>query len=206
MDTKRRGRGERAGTRHGIAVALIAGLLATGCAPAWVPIDESTPRPFDYWGFELKVPAPVGWMSSYYGPVAGHIFYTVHGQELEEVWIRRFPRTAIVKGTNRTAAGELSVQEMAGLSLDSRRLDDGVGALEVVSNRPATIDGRDCYRIDYRSRNEIGLEKRTVEYGCPVGGWLYRFEFMAPEQHYFERYLPDFEEMTRGIRFSVKGA
>ena len=74
------------------------------------------------------------------------------------------------------------------------------------SKGPSQTGGRDCYRLDYRYRNAIGLPKRTVEYGCPVGQWMYRFEFNAPEQHYFETHLPEFEAMVRTIEFRVPGA
>ena len=180
-------------------------LTTSACAPIWVPIEESTQRPFTFPTIEVQLELPLGWMSSYYAPAGGYAFFTVHGGELEEIWIRRFPKTAMVKGTNRTNAGDLTVQDMATISIDSRRLDDGIGSFEVVSNRPATIGDRDCFRLDYRHRNEIGLEKRTVEYGCPVGTWLYRFEFMAPEQHYFDRYLADFEAVAKSIRFTNSG-
>ncbi|MEM7411418.1 MAG: hypothetical protein AAF430_14360 [Myxococcota bacterium] len=180
--------------------------LLVGCAPAWVLVDESSPRPFTYPTFEIQFDLPQGWMTSYYGPVVGHIFFTVHGGELEEIWVRRFPKTSVVKGTSRNLAGNLTVQDMANVSIDSRRTDEGVGAFALVSNRPATIGGQRCFRLDYRYRNEIGLEKRTVEYGCPVGAWLYRIEFNAPEQHFFERYLGDFEQMAESVVFTAAGA
>jgi hypothetical protein len=183
---------------------MLPGLVA--CAPPFVPIEKSTPTPFVMPTHEMKMALPVGWMSEYYGPMVGYFFFTVHGRELEEIWIRRFPKSWIVKGTNRAVAADMTVQDVAKLSVDSRRLDDGVGAFELVSNRPAEVGGRDCFRLDYRHRNEIGLRKRTVEYGCPVGDWLYRFEFMAPEQHYFERYLSDFEAAVGTIEFTVPGA
>ena len=187
-------------------VPLFVLLLGTACAPIWAPIDEKTPRPFQMTTIEMTMNLPMGWMSSYYAPAVGYFFFTVHGKELEEIWIRRWPKTQVVKGTNRSFGKEMTIQEMANLSLDSRRLDDGVGALEVVSNRPARLEGRDCYRLDYRYRNEIGLPKRTVEYGCPVGSWFYRFEYNAPEQFYFDRRLEDFEKTVETIRFTTKGA
>lgn len=186
-------------------VPLLVLMIGTACAPIWAPIDEKTPRPFAMTTIEMTMDLPVGWMSSYYAPAVGYFFFTVHGEELEEIWIRRWPKVQIVKGTNRNLSGPMTIQEMANLSIDSRRLDDGVGAFEVVSNRPATLDGRDCYRLDYRYRNQIGLPKRTVEYGCPVGTWFYRFEFNAPEQFYFGRRLEDFERMTKTIHFTTKG-
>ena len=191
------------------SVGILLGLLVLGtttaCAPPWVPIDEKTPRPFDMTTMQLRMAMPMGWMSSYYAPVGGYFFFTVHGSELEEFWVRRFPRSAVVKGTGRNTSGRLTVQEMAELSLDSRRLDDGTGNFEVISNRPVTIGGQACFRLDYRHRNAIGLEKRTLEYGCPVGDWLYRFEFMAPEAHYFDRFVRDFEASVATVEFTIPG-
>lgn len=188
------------------SLAFAALLSTTACAPIWSPINEKTPRPFDMPTHQMSMNMPTGWMSSTYGPLAGHFFFTVHGAELEQVWIRRFPKSQEVKGTGRSISEDMTVQDIANLSLDSRRLDNGTGAFELVSNRPAKIDGRDCFRLDYRHRTDIGLELRVIEYGCPVGSWLYRFEFMAPRQHYFERYLADFETMASTIKFAVPGA
>lgn len=123
-----------------------------------------------------------------------------------ESYLRRFPKSRVVKGTNRKVRDDMTIQKIADLSIDSRRTDDGVGAFEVVSNRPSQTGGRDCYRLDYRYRNAIGLPKRTVEYGYPVGTWMYRFEFNAPEQHYFDAHLPEFEAMVRTIEFRVPRA
>lgn len=192
------GRGQRAP-----ALAIL--LVTTACAPIWSPIDDRTPRPFEMPTMQMRMNIPPGWMSSSYGPLAGHYFFTLHGGELEEFWVRRFPRSAIVKGTGRATDGRLTVQEISQISIDSRRLDDGVGRLEVLSNRPVTVGGQSCFRLDYRHRNPIGLEKRTVEYGCPVSTWLYRFEFIAPEEYYFDRYLADFERAVSSIEFTLPG-
>ena len=189
-----------------VLLPLVVTVAAAGCAPIWVPIDDRTPRPFPMTVLELEMALPMDWMSSYYAPMGGYFFFTRHGAELQEIWIRRWPRSQMVKGTNRTITDSMTVQDIAALSLDSRRLDGGVGALEVVSNEPAEIGGQTCYRVDYRHRNAIGLPRRTVEYGCPVGAWIYRFEFMAPEQHYFERYLPDFEASVASAVFKTAGA
>ncbi|MEZ4217520.1 MAG: hypothetical protein R3E88_13640 [Myxococcota bacterium] len=187
-------------------VAAVVAAATTACAPIWVPIEVTTPRPFPMPTFELAMDLPVGWMSSYYGPAIGHFFFTRHGAELQQFWVRRWPKTQVVKGTNRSITSGMTVQDVAMLSLDSRRLDEGVGALEVVSNRPVELGRQACYRLDYRYRDAIGLPRRAVEYGCPVGAWMYRFEYMAPEQHYFDRYLPDFEASVATVVFETAGA
>lgn len=186
-----------------VIVLLVASTL--GCAAIWSPINK-TQKPFELTTIQAAAHLPVGWGSSSYAPVVGVWLFTLHGVELNEIYLRRFPKSQVVKGTNRKVRDDMTIQEIADLSIDSRRTDDGVGAFEVVSNRPSQTGGRDCYRLDYRYRNAIGLPKRTVEYGCPVGQWMYRFEFNAPEQHYFETHLPEFEAMVRTIEFRVPGA
>ena len=176
-----------------------------GCAAIWTPLKK-TPKPFEMTTIQAAAHLPIGWGSSSYAPIVGVWLFTRHGVELNEIYLRRFPKSQVVKGTNRKVRDDMTIQEIADLSIDSRRTDDGVGAFEVVSNRPSQVGGRDCFRLDYRYRNGIGLPKRTVEYGCPVGTWMYRFEFNAPEQHYFETYLPEFEAMARTIEFRVPGA
>jgi hypothetical protein len=187
-----------------LAICALCG-MGVGCAPIWSPINAQTPRPFYLSTIEVKAVLPVGWMSSTYGPLGGVWLFTRHGQELEEIYLRRWPKTQVVKGTNRNIRGDMTIQDVSKLSLDSRRLDDGVGALRVLSNKPTEVGGRDCYRLDYTYRNAIGLGKRTVEYGCLVGPWIYRFEFNAPNQYYFERGIEAFEQMTRTIQFTAAG-
>ncbi len=181
-------------------------LLGTlGCVGVWSPLYK-TQKPFEMTTIQAAAHLPAGWGSSTYAPLLGVWLFTHHGVELNEIYLRRFLKSQVVKGTNRTVRDDMTIQEIADLSIDSRRTDDGVGAFEVISNQPSQIGGRDCFRLDYRYRNEIGLPKRTVEYGCPVGPWMYRFEFNAPEQHYFAAHLPEFEAMARTIEFRVPGA
>lgn len=179
-------------------LALVAALTATGCA-TWVPVDGPTPLPF----LQLEVDFPADWMAAVW---AEGTYLTRHGAELQSMHLRRWPRSAVVKGTGRNLSRDLSPLEIAEISLDSRRLDDTTRGLEIVSNTPIEVDGRPCYRIDYRYRNAINLPMRTVEYGCAVGPWMYRFEYNAAEQHYFYATLVEFEAAVRSARFRVPGA
>jgi len=199
----------RAGCRVGApGIALLAALVAllgTACAPIWTPAAASgKPPPLST--IQLEARLPPGWMVSTYEAMGGFWHLTRHGDELEHIYLRRWPRSQVVKDTNRSLRDGISIREIAALSLDSRRLDENVGSIEVLSNRPSQVAGRECYRIDYRYRTATALPRRTVEYGCPVGAWLYRFEFNAAAQHYFERHLEEFEGMVGSIVFKVPGA
>ncbi len=177
-----------------LAVALqVAG---TGCA-TW---SKSNEKPYTHIWLQLEMVVPAEWMAATFSE---GLFLTRHGIELDSMHLRRWKLTTEVKGTGRTLEGDLMPHEIAEISLDSRRLDDGVGGLEVLGNGPAVVDGRACYEIDYQFRGETGLPIRTVEVGCAVGPWIYRFEYRAAEQHYFEAGRPDFEALVETIRFKV---
>jgi hypothetical protein len=170
--------------------------LSPGCA-LWWPAKGQTKLAF----LQMEANLPESWMIASFSQGT---FLTRHGLELQSIHIRRWKRTDTVKGTNRSIEDGMLPQEIAELSLDSRRLDDGVGGLRVNENSPVVIDGRDCYRIVYEFRNEPGLLIRTMEYGCAVGPWMYRLEYRAAAQHYYETYLPDFERLRQSARFAVK--
>jgi len=181
-----------------VAPLLLCVLLGgTGCA-FWTP---SKPSSFHHVWLGIDVQVPEGWMVATFSE---GMFTTRHGLELESIHVRRWPRTKEVKGTGRTVEDGMLPHEIAEVSLDSRRLDDGVGGLEVLGNRPAEVDGQECYEIDYWFRNETGLPIRTIEVGCAVTKWMYRFEYRAAEQHYFAVGRPGFDELVKSVRFKEK--
>jgi len=193
---------ERSARRHAGArlacVTLLALSFATGGCALWTPAND---KGIKHIWLQTTLTVPDGWMVATF---SDGLFATKHGIELDSIHVRRWPRTTVVKGTGRRIEDGMLPQEIAEISLDSRRLDDGVGGLKLIESLPATIDGRECYKIDYRFRNEPGLRIRTVEYGCPVEQWIYRFEYRAADQHYFEAGEPDFERLVQSVQFWLK--
>ena len=88
------------------------------------------------------------------------------------------------------------------LALDDIRLTEGVTNFELIENSPFRIDGRPCYRLLYSHRIDSGLKVKTVEFGCWTRRGLYRIEYRAAAQHYFDQYLDVFERFRQGIRFA----
>lgn len=187
--------GRAPGTRAAWVASLASVVLLGGGCALWSPASKSD---LEHIWLRLTVRVPQGWMVATFSE---GLFVTKHGVELDAIHVRRWPRTAQVKGTGRSIEDGMMAQEIAEISLDSRRLDDGVGGLEVLGNAPVAVGGRDCYRIDYGFRDANGLPRRTVEYGCAVSSWMYRFEFRAAEQHYFAAGLPDFEQLVASAEF-----
>lgn len=203
---RERDRSQATGSLLGAAVAaVLMALVGTACAPIWTPAASSgAPTPMTT--IQLEAQLPAGWMVASYETLGGVWHLTRHGDELEHIYLRRWPRSQVVKGTNRALRSDITIREIAALSLDSRRLDENVGSLELLSNKPSRVAERECYRLEYLYRTANALPRRAVEYGCPVGTWLYRFEFNAAAQHYFDRHLEDFESMVGTIVFKVPGA
>jgi hypothetical protein len=189
-----------------MALGLAFLVFGTACAGIWTRVDEKQPRPFQMPTLEIEANLPLEWYSATYMPLVGGFLFTKHGRTLEEIWLRRWAKGVTWAGTNRAISDGMTVQDISQLAIDTRRMDDNIGSIQVLSNVPARVDGRECYRLDVRYRDSIGLARRTAEYGCVVGNWIYRFEFMAPSQHYFESHLNAFEEIIESVRFKVKGA
>lgn len=179
-----------------VALALVLSGGGTGCA-LWT---AARPAPFTHVWLQLELKVPEGWMVATFSE---GLFVTRHGLELDSIHVRRWKLDQEVKGTGRNLEGSLSALEIAEISLDSRRLDDGVAGLEVLENRPRQVDGRTCYEIDYRFRDATGLRMRTAEVGCAVGPYIYRFEYRAADQHYFDAERPGFVELVDSARFRI---
>jgi hypothetical protein len=127
--------------------------------------------------------------------------FTRDGVSLEYIKIRRSkPADAMAHTEGELTSGMLP-HEVADLALDDIRLTDGVTNFELIENSPLRIDGQSCYRLFYSHRIDSSLKVKTVELGCWTHWGLYRIEYRAAAQHYFDQYLGVFERFRTGIRF-----
>lgn len=73
-------------------------------------------------------------------------------------------------------------------------------SVERISMKPATIDGKDGFRLEARLVGPSGLEVKTLAYGALHNKRLYTVSYLAPELFYFERDLPAFETMVSSVK------
>ena len=130
------------------------------------------------------------------------IVFTRDGVSLEYIKIRRSKPADAMPHTEAELTSGMLPHEVADLALDDIRLTEGVTNFELIENSPLRIDGRPCYRLFYSHRIDSGLKVKTVEFGCWTRWGLYRIEYRAAAQHYFDQYLDVFERFRQGIRFA----
>ena len=174
-------------------VALAAALAA--CYSVWSPATGTTKLG------EIRVEAklPPDWMRM---KGTDQIVFTRDGLSLEYIRIRRRKPADAMPHTEAELTSGMLPHEVADLALDDIRLTEGVTNFELIENSPLTIDGRHCYRLFYSHRINSGLKVKTVELGCWTHWGLYRIEYRAAAQHYFDQYLDVFERFRQGIRFA----
>jgi hypothetical protein len=173
-------------------VALAAALAA--CS-TWSPVAGTTKLG------EIRVEAnlPPDWMQM---KATDEIVFTRDGVSLEYIKIRRRKPADAMPHTEGELTSGMLPHEVADLALDDIRLTEGVTNFELIENSPFRIDGRPCYRLLYSHRIDSGLKVKTVEFGCWTRRGLYRIEYRAAAQHYFDQYLDVFERFRQGIRFA----
>lgn len=72
-------------------------------------------------------------------------------------------------------------------------------SLEVDAKLPAVVGGLDGFKVTMHATNKKGLTYNIVAYGCLDEEGVYDLVFWAPEIHYFERDLPEFEKVVESF-------
>ena len=174
--------------------------LVSGCATA--PVYQltgsgRTAPPAQGYSVEL----PPNWVrlsSDEKGLIA-----TRDGFGLQRIMIRRvaakdaFPRIKKAAGEN-LLASELAELQIAEL----KSINTQLANLTVVENVPARIGGKVGFRLRIRYLNNHGLAFDQVWCGVLDNGYYYLISFHAPELHYFDKYLPDYDRTLASFRLS----
>jgi hypothetical protein len=56
-------------------------------------------------------------------------------------------------------------------------------------------------RLVYIFRTPGGLQLKRIHYGLLLDDVVYRLQYQAPVEYYFNRYLETFEQVRGGMRF-----
>lgn len=193
-------------------------LLTSGCAqmPYWTMTDDMN-RVVKSTSFEFNVAD--GWVRTSEphtyerveidGKVQTVLLeamaVTRDGTRLHGIFItRRYPDTAFPTLKKKSSPNMLP-PEAADLYVAELRKRSGLERLEVVSNKPATIDGKPGFELITQFKNEEGLRIRLKTYGFVDKTGFYTIAYRAPYLYYFERDLKAFETLAKSFR-QAKGA
>jgi hypothetical protein len=193
----------------------------TGCAAPWTQVGGRLAAP----SLNVEADLPQGWMQFnranseqarqlVMGELVGWtvadaapdspLFITRDGALLQYINFQRLKVGKDLEHTKKKFAQGLLPQEVAEVELDEVRSDPKVTNFELVENVPMQIDGRPGFKLVYTYRTKAGLELKRSHYGLLLGEWVYRMQYQAPAQYYFERDLETFERVRTSVRFNAK--
>jgi hypothetical protein len=178
-------------------LALVAAaLFLCGCVPSPARVDEPrTDAPDKSYAVEL----PLGWIRQV--DQNKYLVASRDGFPLNMIRIERAPLKKAFPLTKKAASESALPSELAELAVaEIRASESEVTAITVVSNEPASISGRDGFRVEVSWRNLRGLEIVAVVYGFADASGFYTLIYRAPRLHYFAKYLPEFERTVASFR------
>lgn len=201
-----------------IFALMVVALLTAGCAPKpyWTLTDDAN-RVVTSTSFEFSVAD--GWVrtteprtwerldidGAQRTILLESMTVTRDGTGLHAISItRRYPDTAFPTIKKKSAANMLA-PEVADLYVSELRKRTGLERLTVVSNKPATVDGKQGFQLVMQYKNEAGLRIQIMSYGFVDKTGFYTITYRAPYLYYYDRDLKVFTNMVGSFRQN-KGA
>ncbi len=179
-----------------VVLANLAGCV-TPPARVDVPLTEAPDKSY-------TVDLPVGWIRHFAQDKT--LLVSRDGFLLQTIGVTHRPADQAFPKTKKAASENMLPSELAELQIAEMKTEtEQMAALTVIENEPATIDGRDGFRVRVRYHTRRGLEIHRVTYGVPDKSGYYRIEYVAPKLHYFDATFADFEKVVSSMRIAGDG-
>lgn len=174
---------------------LLLCLMFMGCAlKTWMKIDSPhMVGPEE--AFSINV--PIGWVHAAF--VENKIFLTFDGSDIHGIWVRKVPHKNAFPRIQKDADPKLLPSELAELYIAEVKQSYGLANFDIVENRPATVSGKDAFRVHIRSKNSDGLRIDHLSYGLVDEAGFYVLAYRSPTLHFFNRDLPAFEKIVESF-------
>jgi hypothetical protein len=197
---------------------LALALLMTGCAqvPYWTMTDEANRR-VESKSFQFNVSD--GWVRTTNPRTFEQLevdgaartillegmTITRDGTGIHAMSVtRRYPETAFPMVKKKVAANMLP-PEVADLYVSELRKRTGLERLQVLSNKPATVDGKPGFQLLMQFKNEDGLRIQIMTYGFVDKTGFYTLTYRAPALYFYDRDFKDFNNLVASFK-QLKGA
>ena len=162
---------------------LLCVLLLTSCAGSWTRVDDKS-RVYQNSHFTFN--APLGWMLLNSGD---SVSLSKDGPDLQRIGIVFNTADKAFPTIKKPASTDMLPSELAELTIAEIRVsqENGMPGMEVVSNKPVTIDGHQGFALHLRYKLDSGLRYESMVNGFVTPQGLYVLYFRAPTLHYFSR-------------------
>ncbi|MGI9281199.1 MAG: hypothetical protein ACR2PX_16455 [Endozoicomonas sp.] len=181
-------------TKSGVKAILVASLISmlSGCA-SWSVVEKSDLVSPDG---SFKIEAPLGWVK---GPNQNAVFLTEEGPHLQKVMMQRYDHKKAFESIKKTSSEEMMPIELADYYLASFKKERDGLEVEQLDIKPVKLSGQAAFRMLLQTTTSRGLKINTLAYGLSSKKGFYELSYSAPELHYFERDLPEFEKMVKSF-------
>ena len=186
------------------AAALCAAWVMTGAHAAGMEIAVAN-TPVSTTRNQLAVQPPAGWvyqrsgyevLTSRDGPLLNAMSFELRKHK------KAFP--AVKKASTPDALPE----DLAEIYVADMKSQPGISDVNVISTEPAVLAGLPAFRvhITYVLMQEMGgAPFEQVALGTPLQDYLLVARYWAPQLHFFETYLPAFEEALPTVTVIADG-
>jgi hypothetical protein len=170
-----------------------------GCVPGRLRAVDAS-----WWGVsrsgpQVQADLPAGWMRA--NQAKQRLLITRDGILLQSINVQRLDIDKDLARTKKKFAKGMLPQEVAEVELDEVRACPGVTHFTLLENVPTDIDGKPGFKLVYTFRTPDGLPLKRVHYGLLLDDVVYRLQYQAPVQYYFDRDLATFEQVRASVHF-----
>ena len=178
---------------------LAACAVLAACIPGPARVDTARTQGSDK---AYSVDLPVGWIKQY--TMENNLMVSRDGFLLQTVAIVHRPLKDAFQRTKKDAADSMLPSELAELEIaEIKARDELTEALTVLENEPASVSGKEGFRVRVAYHNPRGLEIHEEVYGVVGQSRLYLLVFRAPRLYYFPKYYPDFQKTVESFKIGA---
>ena len=149
---------------------------------------------------DFSVEIPEGWWKPKH---IDRFLITKDGYSLQYVRIQQRPIDRPYRNTKKKLNKAMLPQEAAGVIIDDIASDRRIYNFNVIENAPATIDGREGFKILFTfklKKDKKSAIFKTLYYGFISGDSFYNLRYNAAMRYYFEKDIAAFEQILNSFK------
>jgi len=176
---------------------LILSLIAlTGCQGLWTRVD---PKAVAYKGDHYVVDLPAGWLRVQQNKI---MLATRDGIGVQNITFVFRKHAKAFEETEQKSTPVMLPSELADRYVaDLRAADEhGLPSLEIISDRPVTIDGRLGFELHLQFLNDDGLRYERLASGFANEAGFFVVSYQAPSLYFFERDRATYQQVLQTFR------
>lgn len=179
---------------------LLACTLAPAAVLAWEPVQPGTAAAMRKGGWSIQFPR--GWIQDV---AANAVTASRDGALLNAISLVLVPHKSAFAAAKRKSSEDALPEDLAESYVANLQADKTLTDVELVASDPAELAGRPAFRVRVRYRlpsMQGGARIEQVAVGTPTPQGLLLATYRAPAIHYFDKWLPSFDEALGSVAYA----